>query len=203
MEVKQRQDWTPAAQSGSKTQQSKRLLRNTAIFAVVSLCLGTGVMLSVRAPEQVQSVMNHLTAGFEYDETLGRLQFVSNVLPESAMVFLTSDASGDVNPIVPESTTATHVWNPDEPWIEYAHIGDVTACREGEIMNIVQNHQNAYTVRILHSNGYESVYSGLKTVHISEHDHVFTGQTIGTAAGSAAFELRKDGLSVLPAFASL
>ena len=55
-------------------------------------------------------------------------------------------------------------------------------------------------MRILHDGGYESVYSGLNTVAVSESSEVAAGQVIGTAAGFAAFELRKDGLSVLPVF---
>ena len=75
--------WTPM-----QKHTDKRLLRNTAFFAAVSLCLSAGVWMSVRQPQQTQAVMSHLTTGFEYDETLGRLQLVNNMLPESAMVFL-------------------------------------------------------------------------------------------------------------------
>lgn len=202
MELRQRQDWTPHAKELSSL-YNKRLLRNTVLFAAVSFCLGLGIYASLNSPLETKSVMSHLTAGFEYDETLGRLQFVSNLLPESAMVFLSDNDLTDDAICTPVFAEAIHVWNADEPWIEYAHIGDVFACRDGEIMTIVQNHEDEYTVRMMHEGGYESVYSGLNAVHFKEHEEVAIGQAIGTAAGFTAFELRKDGMCILPDFASL
>ena len=70
-------------------------------------------------------------------------------------------------------------------------------------MTIVKNRQDEYTVRVLHRDGYESIYSGLNAVHLNEQDTVSAGQQIGTAAGFTAFELRKDGLSVPPVFAGI
>lgn len=199
MNARERGTWTPV----NKTKKSKkRLLRNTSVFAAVSLCLGAGALFAMRNPGGVQSVMSHVTAGFEYDDTLGRLQFVSNLLPESAMVFL---SGGDETQklAVPTSAKVSHAWTQEEPWLEYACIGDVRACQDGEVMTIVKNRQDEYTVRVLHKDGYESIYSGLNAVHLKEQDTVSAGQQIGTAAGFAAFELRKDGLSVLPVFAGI
>ena len=199
MNARERGTWTPV----NRTKKSKkRLLRNTSVFAAVSLCLGAGALFAMRNPGDVQSVMSHVTAGFEYDDTLGRLQFVSNLLPESAMVFL---SGGDETQklAVPTSAKVSHAWTQEEPWLEYACIGDVRACQDGEVMTIVKNRQDEYTVRVLHKDGYESIYSGLNAVHLNEQDTVSTGQQIGTAAGFTAFELRKDGLSVLPVFAGI
>lgn len=197
-QMTQRQ-WSDWPEIHSRT--DKRLLRNTAFFAAVSLCFGGCTWYAMSSPDKAQEVMSHLTAGFEYDETLGRLQLVSRMLPESAMVFLNTD-SANVTFQAPSLSKTTHAWTSSEPWLEYAS-GDITACQAGEIVTIVQNHAGAHTVRILHNNGYESVYSGLSGVHLSENDHVSTGQTIGTSADTAAFELRKDGLSVLPTFSLL
>ena len=199
MKSREHGTWTPVKQ---KKRTRKRLLRNTSIFAAVSLCLGAGAVFALRHPGGVQSAMSHVTAGFEYDDTLGRLQFVSNLLPESAMVFLSGGE--DMQQLaVPTSAKVSHDWTQEEPWLEYACIGDVCACQDGEIMTIVKNRQDEYTVRVLHSDGYESIYSGLSAVHLKEQDTVSSGQQIGTSAGFAAFELRKDGLSVLPVFAGI
>lgn len=181
----------------------KRLLRNTAIFAVASLCIGTSVYYSAYHTEKDQSVMSRLTAGFEYDESLGRLQFVKNMLPESAMVFFSNDYSVHEEMISPSDAQITHAWNQMEPWLEYAHVGDILACQDGEVMTVVKNRQNEYTIRLMHQNGYESVYSGLSAVQLKESDLVQAGQPVGTAAGNAAFELRRDGLSVLPVFTEM
>lgn len=201
MKPREHHAWSPVRKKRTG-RISKRLLRTTSIFAAVSLCLGVGAVAALRSPQASQAVMSHVTAGFEYDDTLGRLQFVSNILPESAMVFLTSNTE-EPEMAVPTSAQVSHTWTQEEPWLEYACIGDVYACDDGEIMTIVKNRQDAYTVRVLHDNGYESIYSGLSAVHLGEQDTVSAGQQIGTATGFTAFELRKDGLSVLPVFAEI
>ncbi len=52
--------------------------------------------------------------------------------------------------------------------MEYEGNGEMSCCMAGEVMNTVRNRQNEYTVRILHPNGYESVYSGLSDVCVQE-----------------------------------
>jgi len=195
MTPKERPAWVP-----EQKHTNIRLLRNTAFFAAVSICLGIGWAIS--RPQSSQAVMAHLTAGFEYDDTLGRLQFVSNMLPESAMVFLNTEYAVPEF-CVPAGAQISHPWTQQEPWTEYACFGDISACQDGEIMTIVKNHAGTHTMRILHDNGYESIYSGLSAVHSKEHDTVFSGQTIGTSTGTAAFELRRDGVSVLPVFSEM
>ena len=181
---------------------SNRLLRNTAFFAAVSLCLGMCVWFTASQPQKAKTVMSHLTANFEYDETIGRLQLVNHMLPESAMVFLHTTHSASEF-LVPIQADISHTWTQQEPWLEYASSGDVLACQDGEIITVIQNHAGSNTVRILHDNGYESIYSGLHTVHADEHDRVHSGQIIGTTVGKTAFELRKDGVSVLPVFSEI
>ena len=198
MQLREKRTWMPS----SKTKGvSKQLLRNTGIFAAVSLCIGVGAAATFGKQREIQSVMSHLTAGFEYDDTLGRLQYVSNFLPESAMIFL-SDEEVDDALVPPTAAVQTHSWSAEEPWIEYDIDGRVASCGNGEIMTVIKNRQGAYTVRILHQKGYESIYSGLNSVKLKESDSVGAGEQIGTAEGFAAFELRKDGLSVMPVFSA-
>lgn len=196
MRSRERQTWAPSKKTKGI---SKQLLRNTGIFAAVSICIGTGAHLLTNHAEESMAVMSHLTAGFDYDESIGRLQFVSNILPESAMVFLNSNETELMS--APTLAEQTHPWSSEEPWIEYMCTGDISACGSGEVVTVVKNRQDEYTVRILHDGGYESVYSGLNAVNINELDSVSSGQQIGTASGIAAFEIRKEGLSVLPVFA--
>ena len=178
----------------------KRLSGHTKLFAVAFLCLlGCGYSIATHNPE-LQTVSATLTSGFEYDETLGRLQYVSSILPESAMVFL--DASLSDSLVVPSNGTVTHAWNEREPGMEYANTSLVSACMDGEVMTVVRNREDEYTVRILHENGYESLYSGLAASHVAASDLVVAGQTIGESKGFSAFELRCDGTSVMPVFAA-
>ena len=179
-----------------------RLPRHLPALVAAACCVGAGVYAVARPGGPASEAMSRLTAGFEYDETLGRLQFVSNILPESAMVFL---SGGDAQPEMTQPTSAqlTHAWDEREPWLEYACTGDVVACEDGEVMTVVRNREDEYTVRVLHENGYESIYSGLTQVDLRESDPVKAGQRVGSASGLAAFELRCNGLSVQPAFAAL
>ena len=178
----------------------KRLRKGTVLAAAAILCALTGAALTPAGQQAGKAVISRVTGGFEYDDTLGRLQFVSHVLPESAMVFLTS--SDDASLIAaPVSASAEHPWSEQEPWLEYACSGSVSACLSGEVMTVVRSRSDAYTVRLLHENGYESVYSGLCSVRVGEGDSVNAGQVIGESDGFAAFELRRDGLSIQPVFA--
>ena len=188
------------AWSIKQKQISNRLLRNTALFAAGSLCLGLCVWTATSRPQKAEAVMSHLTAGFEYDETLGRLQLVSNMLPESAMVFLNTQDSPSFE--VPVQAEVIHAWSQQEPWIEYdgSVAGKILSCSAGEVMTIVKNHAGTHTIRILHNDGYESIYSGLQNVQVHEHDQVQSGQFIGASTETTAFELRKDGFSILPVF---
>jgi len=195
MYSREKQCWTPTRKTKGI---SKQLLRNTGIFAAVSLCIGCGVYLTTNDSMRVKSVMSHLTAGFEYDESLGRLQFVREILPESAMVFLTGADTIELS--APARANPIHEWSSDEPWIEYAYTGPISACSAGEVVNVVKNRQNEYTVRILHDMGYESVYSGLSTICVKESDTVDVGAQIGSTDETAAFEIRNSGISILPVF---
>ena len=199
LEPQRRLEWNPPLRTNKNKRILKQLPKVATMTAAVSLCIGAAARMVL--PEQTQVVFSHLTSGFEYDESIGRLQYVANILPESAMVFLDSCSElFHAERIVSDTAREVHCWSQEEPWIEYTHVGDVSACQDGEVMTIVKNHQNEYTVRLLHDHGYESVYSGMRAIQLKEHDRVEAGQTIGISAGFAAFELRKDGLSVQPVF---
>lgn len=179
----------------------KRRLRNMVFSSAAVFCLAIGSFILISDTDKSEMVMNHVTTDFEYDETLGRLQFVSSILPESAMVFLeSSDADTSIEVFSPISGSLTHVWSQREPWLEYTHTDEVYACRDGEVMAVVRNRDNEYTVRMLHDDGYESLYSGLSEVYVNHLDSVQSGKPIGISSGEAAFEMRKDGLSIKPQF---
>lgn len=198
MEPRVKQEWTTHKKS---KRIPKRLLRNTLVFAAVSLCLCLGAGVYISMPEKTEAVMSHLSAGFEYDETLGRLQYVSSILPESAMVFMDSGSLQETGNIVSYDAQTIHPWSAEEPWLEYKTTGDVFACQDGEIVTVVENGRDSYTVRMIHTGGYESVYSGIGDVYAEEGDYVYAGEQLGIADGEASFELRKDGLSIQPVFA--
>ena len=198
MRTRQRGEWTGATVRRAKKTDTKRLLRNASISAAVLLCLGVGV-LAVQGGRLSQAVMSHVTTEFEYDDSLGRLQLVSSILPRSAMVFL-EGGDEDTAVIAPVRAKETHVWTQEEPWLEYVCTGVVTACRDGEVMNVVQNREGEYTVRLRHEGGYESIYSGMSEVNLREGDSIGAGEQVVWTDSFSAFELRRDGLSIQPVF---
>ena len=198
MNPRERGEWKGPTVRRKKT-DTKRLLRNASISAAVLLCLfavGGALGGSSRISK---AVMSHVTTDFEIDDSLGRLQFVSSILPESAMVFL-QGADQVVTVSAPVRSQETHAWTQEEPWLEYVCTGVVAACSEGDVMTIVQNREGEYTVRLRHENGFESIYSGMSEVNLREGDHVLCGDQVGWTDGFSAFELRQDGLSVQPVF---
>ena len=199
MKTRQMSDWSEFARPGISYIQKKRRLRNIAISIAAAFCLGIGAFNLASDHEKAAQVMSHVTTDFEYDDTLGRLQFVSNILPDSAMVFLESQDT-ELCVFAPTSAEITHAWNQEEPWIEFDTSNDVKACCDGEVMTVVRNRNDSYTVRVLHDAGYESVYSGLSEVNVAQFDRVIVGDQIGSSEEGPAFELRKDGMSVHPQF---
>ena len=115
------------------------------------------------------------------------------------MVFLENKET-DISVFAPTEAAITHTWNDTEPWLEFDISNEVSACSDGDVMTVVKNRNDMYTVRILHNDGYESVYSGLDDVNVAQLDRVLAGDRIGSGANGSSFELRKDGLSVMPQF---
>lgn len=194
MSSKTMSDW-----NGGEHKQKRLSSKSAAFLCAAVLCLSAGAYALAGYSEKSERVMSVLSTGFEYDETMGRLQYVSSILPDSAMVFLNGEAE-NAGFCVPSSSDVAHEWSEQEPWIEFVQAERVAACGSGDIMTVVKNRNDEYTVRLLHSNGYESIYSGLKEVSFAEDDRVSAGDILGNANGRVSFELRKDGLSILPVF---
>ena len=201
MKPHKQREWGGITTPKRRIKWDKRLLRKSIPLAAAFFCLGIAAVTAKIHGEDIQSVFEPVTAQFDYDDTLGRLQFVSKILPESAMVFLTgSDEIITCASLWEQEVLETPTWSESEPWLEFRETGNINSCLAGEVMSVVKNRKNEYTVRILHKNGYESVYSGLKQMLVSEGEEVVSGQAIGCTEGFAAFELRKDGLSIMPVF---
>ena len=79
MKPRERHEWTAKTPHRRRFKWDKRLLRRSVPLAAVFLCIGAAAVTTALFGSDVQAVMSHVTAGFEYDETLGRLQFVSNI----------------------------------------------------------------------------------------------------------------------------
>lgn len=200
MLAKKRFLWNNDPCERSVSRKSKRLLKRVSFSAAAAFVLGLTAMKLFASEYESTPVMKQVTADFDYDETLGRLQFVSSILPESAMVFLQSDGTQQMSK--PSQAEIVHSWSSSEPWLEYAGAEEIAACADGEVSAVIKNRSEEYTIRLRHEGGYESLYSGLTDSQLIETDRVQAGERIGYANGYAAFELRSNGLSILPKFSA-
>ena len=181
-----------------KTHFAERLTRNVAIAAAVLLC---AVAIRNGALPQAQDVFSAVqqSVNMNLDETLGKLTFVSNLLPESALVFLNSNETIQVT--APVHGEIVHAWREAEPYVALLGVSsDVRAASGGQIMNVAHGDAEERIVRIRHDNGLETMYYNLEESYVAEGDKVFEGDIIGHTADKQPvyFELRRNGRSIDP-----
>lgn len=175
-----------------------RLLRDLAVAG--GLMLVVLAMRSAGTP-QTQSVFATLqeAASMEWDESLGRLSFVSDLLPQGVQaVWSEREAVQVLAPLVGETV---HTWTQAEPYVEVlGAVTDVRAVADGTVMSVAHGLNEERIVRIRHDDGLESVYGNLLTCYLSEGDEVRAGDIFARLADGAplAFELRRDGRSFDP-----
>ncbi|NLV58032.1 MAG: M23 family metallopeptidase [Clostridiales bacterium] len=174
------------------------LLRNVAVVGAIVL-----VVIAVRNTEgtPTQSVFAALQSSMnmEWDESLGKLSFVSNLLPGSVQGVW--NEAENIQVLAPSNGELVHAWSPEEPYIELQGIvRDVRAAANGEIMSIAHGLDEEVIVRIRHDDSTETLYGNLAACHMDVGDYVFAGDIIGTVLDGSplAFELRKDGRSIDP-----
>jgi len=175
----------------------ERLLRDCALCVAVVLCvLAVGNIRQPWAQSVSSTVRDAVT--MDLDESLGRLQFVRNLLPESALVFWNvEDDRGSYLP--PATGRVVHAWMQGEPWIEYeCEAQSVIAAAAGEVMAITQGEGAAYMVRVRHEDGAETLYGDLVTCIVREGDALEAGQILGAVQDRFFFEARRDGRSFNP-----
>lgn len=177
---------------------AERLTRNVAVAAALLLC---AVAIRNAALPDAQGAFDAIQQGvtLNLDETLGKLTFVSSLLPESALVFLNTSPVLEVS--APVNGNVVHAWSANEPYIGLKGISrDVRAAADGEVMAVAHGDNEEKIIRIRHSDGMETIYYNLETSLVSEGDPVYEGDVIGQTADQQPvyFELRRDGRSIDP-----
>ena len=175
-----------------------RLLRDLAVAGGLML-----LVVAIRNAElpQAQSVFSALqeASTMEWDESLGRLSFVSDILPSGVQaVWSEREAVTVLAPVVGQTV---HTWSVMEPYVEVeSTVTDVRAVADGEIMSVSHGLDEERIVRIRHDNGLESVYGNLRECYAGEGDRVYAGDIFARVLDEKplAFELRRDGRSIDP-----
>jgi len=135
----------------------------------------------------------------KWDENVGRLSFVSDLLPaEIRAVWSEVPAVQVMAPITGETL---HAWSEQEPYLELqGAVSDVRAAAAGEVMSIAHGLEEERIVRIRHADDSETLYGNLETCFVEVGDWVETGEIFAALIPGEplAFELRVDGRSIDP-----
>ena len=186
--------------SKEKMSFSDRLLRNSALACALLLAvLAMGNINQPWARQVSESIEQALTMHIDLDESIGKLTFVRDLMPESALVFL--NLSGDSELAIPVSGELTHAYSEAQPWLMFAcaSSGEVHAAAAGTVTAVSPlSGGNSVGVLIDHGSGLESVYAYLTEATVKMGDAVQRGQSIGHTDASLYFELRESGTAIDP-----
>lgn len=179
----------------------ERLLRNSAIACALLLA-----MLAARNIDTpwtraaVEGVERALTMKIDLDESLGRLSFVRDLMPESMLVFF--DLSSESELALPVDGEMDKSFDEQQPWVEFACEpgATVVAAEAGTVVATTQLSGGGWGVMIEHDNGLESVCAYLLEPNVQAGERVERGQEIASSeAGRVYFEVRRDGNLIDPA----
>lgn len=183
----------------AKLTRTDRLLRNSAYAC--ALLLGVLALGNVNQPwakKASDTVEKALTMHIDLDESIGALQFVRSIMPESALVFM--NLSGQTALERPVDGPVTHPWSNLQPWMMFDCIAGTPVCAvaPGTVTAITPLSGDKYGVLVDHGEGTESLYAQLTELDVAAGDIVSRGQTLGRGEG-VYFEYRVDGESTDPA----
>lgn len=176
--------------------QFDSLVRNLAVVGGLVL-----VMIAIRNSSlpQAQSVFSAIqdSAGIQWDESVGKLSFVSSILPEEIREVWNETPVQSV--FAPVSGNVVHAWSPEEPYLLLDGVTrDVRASESGEIMSIAHGMNEERIIRLRHTDGTESIYGNLEQCSVDAGTQVSAGDIIGRLIDQKplAFEVRVNGRSV-------
>ena len=176
-----------------------RLLRNSALACAMLLgVLALGNVDQPWAKKASDTVEKALTMRIDLDESIGALEFVRNVMPESALVFMNlSERTALEKPI---DGPVAHAWSSLQPWVMF-NCGEntpVKAISSGTVTAVSPLSDGRYGLLVDHGEGLESLYANLGEVTVASGDAVARGQQMGACDAGLYFELRQGGEAVDP-----
>lgn len=175
------------------------MLRNTAVAC--ALLLGVLALGNIRQPWAMrasETVQRALTMHIDLDSSIGRLSFVRDWMPESALVFFNLDGGAEL--AAPVSGELKHAYSDDQPWLLFACPEDspVCAAADGTVTAVSELSGGSMGVLIDHGEGMETVYAYLSSASVQPGDAVSRGQALGQSAAQLYFELRQSEAAVDP-----
>lgn len=195
----QRRGLRRAGSPRPKLSAGDRMLRNTAVAC--ALLLGVLALGNIRQPWAMrasETVQRALTMHIDLDSSIGRLSFVRDWMPESALVFFNLDGGAEL--AAPVSGELRHAYSDDQPWLLFACPEDspVCAAADGVVTAVSELSGGSTGVLIDHGEGMETVYAYLSSASVQPGDAVSRGQALGQSAAQLYFELRQSEAAVDP-----
>jgi len=181
-----------------KKSAAERLLRNLSLSGMLLLAIVALRNHQLPSGQTIMTAINH-TVTSDWSEDLGKISFVSSIIPESIAVFFSSPS--DLPLVAPCYGEINHPWSRNEPFIAYqASDSQVFAMASGQVMSLAHGADEERIVRIRHDQGLETIYYHLKNVYVREGDHVTASSVIGECipALNPMIEVHRDGLSIDP-----
>lgn len=195
----QRRGLRRAGSPRPKLSAGDRMLRNTAVAC--ALLLGVLALGNIRQPWAMrasETVQRALTMHIDLDSSIGRLSFVRDWMPESALVFFNLDGGAEL--AAPVSGELKHAYSDDQPWLLFACPEDSPVCAtaDGTVTAVSELSGGSTGVLIDHGEGMETVYAYLSSASVQPGDAVSRGQALGQSAAQLYFELRQSEAAVDP-----
>lgn len=175
------------------------LLRNGAIACALLLgILALGRLEAPWAKVASERIEQALTLRIDLDESIGALQFVRDLMPESALVFM--NIGSEDKAVAPVDGALSHRWTNLQPWLIYqcGQDDEVRAVKAGTVTAVSSLSEGKVGILIDHGSGLESLYAGLDSADVRMGDAVERGRTLGRAKEDLYFEYRSGGESIDP-----
>lgn len=182
-----------------KPRWAEKLARNFAFAGILTLSVVAVRNAELPTGKTVLTAVQEMI-GADWDQSLGKISFVSNLLPESMAVFFETDLQANLT--APCFGGVVHAWSQEEPYLGYsAANGNVYAVSDGQVMSVAHGLEEERIIRVRHDDGLESMYYNLASVNVREGDSVSAQTCLGTAlpGKQALLEIRRAGRAVDPA----
>ena len=166
----------------------ERLTRNAAIATLLLLTV-VGIRESTNSGSFLHAIQTAVES--EWDQNVGRLTYVSNTLADTVQVF--GQKSADIRLTSPVSVQAVQAWTRETPYLLFQQAGNVFAAAPGEVAEIAHDDNSYYIIRLIHDNGLNSLYFGLKSCAVSEGQAVTVDTLLGVAGPELAFSVQRNG----------
>ena len=184
-----------------KRSRWEELLKNMSVAATLVLCAVALKNDAVPGTETaVDAVLASVADDTLLDDRLGKLTFVSKMLPEATLVFGEGGQESLAMPV--SGGVVVHAWSQQEPYMTWrSSTRDVQSAGDGVVMGIFHGEDEELLVQVMGDNGVECVYGNLAEVYVQPGETIAAGDAVGVLLidQDCVFEVRVDGVSTDPA----